>query len=193
MIKNRSSPGSLALPATGLVRVLKLAQASSSTGKSPRLGITPQDDLARPFSTKWGIVDRVGTAGSPYTDHHFRVATHERKGCIALRAEPVAIIGELSSAPPPVRRTVRWWEQEQSALTELAKLAMARGVGALSYHGGLLKKVDRTNNHRKVDWRSGLDTGSVRHSSITMWCIAILTAGAIESRGESTRSSYEGN
>jgi hypothetical protein len=62
-------------------------------------------------------------------------------GGIAFRAEPVAVIGESINVTHRLRvgMTSRQ-EQEQPALTQLAKLAIACGVGTLGYHGDLLSR-----------------------------------------------------
>jgi len=111
--------------------------------------ITPQADLPRSSTTMWSGGGAIGSARFSYTDHHFRLGSHESMRCVAFRAEPITIIGQSFDFPHRLRvgRKIRR-EQKQSAFTKLAKLAIACGIGTLGYHRDLLScSIARTNRN----------------------------------------------
>jgi hypothetical protein len=104
-----------------------LATPLGSVESSPRLRITPQANLPRSFSAKWRSVRRIWKARLPFSDSHFRPASREDMRCITLRAEPITVVGQSSTAPAR-RGAFNRRKQVESALAKLVELAVACSV-----------------------------------------------------------------
>ena len=124
---------------TGKSCSLKFVRPRNSVERSRCFRMTAQANLPRSLTATWsGGGGGIWSARVSYTDHHSRLNSCDRMRSVALRAKPIAVIGEFSSAPRPVRRvTSNRREQEQSALAQLSEQAITCGVCALGYHRNL--------------------------------------------------------